>query len=128
MILQPGEETGEGAKAMLDDGLYSRFPKPTTAIAFHDAAALPAGVIGVTPGYALANVDSVDITVRGLGGHARATVAIAAPVFAATCSSAASTLGPRSLSRYSADRGPRTLLPRSSFDRYFPVRKPLARL
>jgi hippurate hydrolase len=69
MILQPGEETGEGAKAMLDDGLYSRFPKPSTVIAFHDAAALPAGVVGITPGYALANVDSVDITVRGLGGH-----------------------------------------------------------
>ena len=69
LILQPGEETGEGAKAMLDDGLYSRFPKPSTVIAFHDAAALPAGVIGVTPGYALANVDSVDITVKGVGGH-----------------------------------------------------------
>jgi hippurate hydrolase len=69
MILQPGEETGEGAKAMLDDGLYSRFPKPSTVIAFHDAAALPAGVIGITPGYALANVDSVDITVKGIGGH-----------------------------------------------------------
>jgi hippurate hydrolase len=69
MILQPGEETSEGAKAMLDDGLYTRFPKPSTAIAFHDAAALPAGVIGVTPGYALANVDSVDISVKGVGGH-----------------------------------------------------------
>ncbi|HUE78965.1 MAG TPA: amidohydrolase [Sphingomicrobium sp.] len=69
MILQPGEETGEGAQAMLDDGLYTRFPKPTHVLAFHDAAALPAGVIGVTPGYALANVDSVDITVRGVGGH-----------------------------------------------------------
>lgn len=69
MILQPGEETGEGAKAMLDDGLYSRFPKPSTVLAFHDAAALPAGVIGITPGYALANVDSVDITVKGVGGH-----------------------------------------------------------
>ncbi|HVM37167.1 MAG TPA: amidohydrolase [Sphingomicrobium sp.] len=69
MILQPGEETGEGAKAMLDDGLYTRFPKPGHVLAFHDAAALPAGVIGITPGYALANVDSVDITVRGLGGH-----------------------------------------------------------
>lgn len=69
MILQPGEETGEGAKAMLDDGLYSRFPKPSSVIAFHDAAALPAGVIGVTPGYALANVDSVDISVKGVGGH-----------------------------------------------------------
>ena len=69
MILQPGEETGEGAKEMLDDGLYSRFPKPGHVLAFHDAAAMPAGVIGVTPGYALANVDSVDITVRGVGGH-----------------------------------------------------------
>jgi amidohydrolase len=69
MILQPGEETGEGAKAMLADGLYTRFPKPATVIAFHDAATLPAGVIGITPGYALANVDSVDITVKGVGGH-----------------------------------------------------------
>jgi amidohydrolase len=69
MILQPGEETGEGAKAMLDDGLYSRFPKPGLVLAFHDAAAMPAGVVGITPGYALANVDSVDITVRGVGGH-----------------------------------------------------------
>ncbi len=69
MILQPGEETGEGARKMLQDGLFSRFPKPSTVIAFHDAAALPAGVIGISPGYALANVDSVDILVRGLGGH-----------------------------------------------------------
>jgi hippurate hydrolase len=69
MILQPGEETGEGAKAMLDDGLFTRFPKPDHVLAFHDAAAIPAGVIGITPGYALANVDSVDITVRGVGGH-----------------------------------------------------------
>jgi len=69
MILQPGEEIGVGAKAMLDDGLYTRFPKPNAVIAFHDAAALPEGVIGVTPGYALANVDSVDIVVHGVGGH-----------------------------------------------------------
>ena len=69
MILQPGEEIGAGAKAMLDDGLYARFPKPQAVIAFHDAATLPAGVIGITPGYALANVDSVDILVRGVGGH-----------------------------------------------------------
>jgi len=69
MILEPAEETGEGAKAMLDDGLYSRFPKPAYALAFHDAAALPAGMIGYAPGYALANVDSVDIVVRGVGGH-----------------------------------------------------------
>ena len=69
MIAQPGEEIGAGAKAMLDDGLYTRFPKPTHAIAFHDAASLPAGVIGYSPGYALANVDSVDIQVKGVGGH-----------------------------------------------------------
>ncbi|HEY6916274.1 MAG TPA: amidohydrolase [Allosphingosinicella sp.] len=69
MILQPGEEIGTGARVMLEDGLYSRFPKPTHALAFHDTAALPAGVIGVTPGYALANVDSVDIKVKGVGGH-----------------------------------------------------------
>lgn len=69
MILQPAEEIGLGAKAMLDDGLFTRFPKPDYVIAFHDAANLPAGIIAYTPGYALANVDSVDVTVRGLGGH-----------------------------------------------------------
>src|SRR6476646_1073147 len=69
MILQPGEELGLGAKAMLDDGLYSRFPKPDVLLAFHDSASLPAGVIGVARGYALANVDSVDIDVKGVGGH-----------------------------------------------------------
>jgi amidohydrolase len=69
MILQPGEEVGLGAKAMLDDGLYTRFPKPDVLLAFHDSASLPAGMIGVTRGYALANVDSVDIDVKGIGGH-----------------------------------------------------------
>lgn len=69
MILQPAEEIGLGARAMIADGLFSRFPKPTHAIAFHNAANLEAGRIGYTPGYALANVDSVDVTVRGVGGH-----------------------------------------------------------
>lgn len=69
MIAQPGEEVGMGAKAMLDDGLFTRFPKPDTMIAFHDSASLPAGVIGVADGYALANVDSVKIDVKGVGGH-----------------------------------------------------------
>ncbi len=69
MILQPAEETGEGAKAMLADGLYTRFPKPEYALAFHDAAGAPAGYIGYAAGYALANVDSVDIEVQGVGGH-----------------------------------------------------------
>ena len=70
MVLQPAEEIGLGALAMLDDGLYTKFPQPDYALAFHDAAApAPAGTIGYTPGYALANVDSVDITVKGIGGH-----------------------------------------------------------
>ena len=69
MIGQPAEERGAGAVAMLKDGLFTRFPKPDYAIAFHDAAQFPAGMIGYTPGYALANVDSVDIHVKGVGGH-----------------------------------------------------------
>ena len=69
MILQPAEEIGLGALAMLEDGLYTRFPAPDYAIAFHDAAQFPAGTIGYSPGYALANVDSVDIVIPGVGGH-----------------------------------------------------------
>lgn len=69
MILQPAEETGEGALAMLEDGLYERFPKPDYVLAFHDAAQAPAGFIGYSPGFALANVDSVDVVIPGVGGH-----------------------------------------------------------
>ena len=69
MIGQPAEERGAGARMMLEDGLYTRFPKPEYVLAFHDAAQFPAGKIGYTPGYALANVDSVDILVKGVGGH-----------------------------------------------------------
>lgn len=69
MIGQPAEERGAGARMMLEDGLYTRFPKPQYALAFHDAAQFPAGQIGYTPGYALANVDSVDVLVKGVGGH-----------------------------------------------------------
>ncbi|WP_373486607.1 amidohydrolase [Blastomonas sp.] len=69
MILQPAEEIGSGALAMLDDGLFTRFPKPQYVLGFHDAAQAPAGFIGYTPGFALANVDTIDIKVKGLGGH-----------------------------------------------------------
>ena len=69
MVGQPAEEVGAGARAMLADGLYTRFPKPNFAVAFHDSAALPAGTIGYGEGYTMANVDSVDILVRGTGGH-----------------------------------------------------------
>ncbi len=66
---QPAEETGVGARVMLAGGLYRQFPKPDFAIALHDSATLPAGTVGVIEGFAMANVDSVDITVRGVGGH-----------------------------------------------------------
>jgi hippurate hydrolase len=72
MVAQPGEETSQGAKAMLEDGLFTRFPRPTHAIAFHDSATLPAGMLGYSDGPALANVDSVDMIVRGVGGHGAA--------------------------------------------------------
>jgi len=72
MIGQPAEETGEGAKAMLDDGLYTRFPKPDYALAFHDTSGVPAGKITYASGPAMANVDSVDIIVKGVGGHGAA--------------------------------------------------------
>jgi hippurate hydrolase len=69
MIGQPAEERGGGALAMLRDGLYTRFPRPDYVLALHSAADMPAGMIGYREGYALANVDSVDITIRGVGGH-----------------------------------------------------------
>ena len=69
LIGQPAEELGLGALAMIEDGLYTRFPKPDAVVGLHDAASLPAGMVAYTPGYALANVDSVDIRVRGVGGH-----------------------------------------------------------
>src|SRR6266436_4799096 len=69
LIGQPAEETVDGARAMLADGLYTRFPKPDFAIALHDSADLEAGKIGYTPGYALASSTSVDIKIRGIGGH-----------------------------------------------------------
>lgn len=72
MIAQPAEELGQGARLMIGDGLFDRFPKPDVALAFHNSATLPAGTIGITEGYALANVDSVDITVKGKGGHGAA--------------------------------------------------------
>lgn len=69
MIAQPAEELGLGAPAMLADGLYSRFPTPDANIALHVSSALPSGTVGYTEGFALAAVDTVDITVRGSGGH-----------------------------------------------------------
>src|SRR5438094_5857403 len=68
-VAQPAEETGNGARALLKAGLYDRFGKPDFALGYHDNAQMQTGHIGVTEGYTYANVDSVDITVRGVGGH-----------------------------------------------------------
>ncbi len=69
LIGQPAEERGIGARAMLIAGLYRKFPTPNYAIALHDSASLPAGTLGTVEGFAMANVDTVEITVRGIGGH-----------------------------------------------------------
>ena len=68
-IGQPAEETVGGAIGMLGDGLFQRFPRPDFGFALHDDAELAAGTVGYAPGYSGANVDSVDITVHGVGGH-----------------------------------------------------------
>jgi hippurate hydrolase len=69
MIAQPAEEIGLGAEAMLADGLYTRFPQPDYNLAMHVSAGAPAGTINYSRGFALANVDSVDVKVKGVGGH-----------------------------------------------------------
>ncbi len=66
---QPAEERGSGARAMLEDGLFTRFPKPDLALALHVDSSMPTGKVGVRPGPNMANVDSVDITLKGRGGH-----------------------------------------------------------
>ena len=68
-MFQPAEETSGGTEAMLNDGLLSRFPRPDFAVALHDSADVATGKVSYRPGFSLANVDSVDITVKGRGGH-----------------------------------------------------------
>lgn len=69
MIAQPAEEVGLGAMAMLEDKLFKRFPKPDYNLALHVTGRDPAGAVTYTSGWALANVDSVDIHVKGVGAH-----------------------------------------------------------
>lgn len=69
LVAQPAEERVSGARAMLDDGLYERFPRPDFALALHVASDLPSGRVAYRAGPALASVSSVDITVKGKGGH-----------------------------------------------------------
>src|SRR5438132_8760356 len=69
MIGQPAEETVQGARAMIADGLFKRFPKPDFSVAVHDSSDLPSGKVYYVPGYGMASVDSVDLTIFGRGGH-----------------------------------------------------------
>ncbi|MBV8231660.1 MAG: amidohydrolase [Planctomycetaceae bacterium] len=72
LIGQPAEEAVGGARAMLDDGLYSRFPKPDYALALHVAFDQPTGTVKYTSGPALAGATSVDVVIKGRGGHGSA--------------------------------------------------------
>jgi len=69
LVAQPAEELGRGALAMIEDGLFERFPRPDYSLALHVESSMPAGQVGLTPGWAMANVDAVDITFFGRGGH-----------------------------------------------------------
>ncbi len=80
LIGQPAEEVGAGAKAMLADGLFNRFPKPDWCFAWHVKPEVPAGMVAFTEGATFANVDSVDITVYGVGGHGSAPQTTRDPV------------------------------------------------
>ena len=83
MLGQPAEETGDGANAMLRDDLYTRFPKPDFAIALHDKPELETGKVGYTPGYAMASATSIDIRIRGVGGHGSAPETTKDPIVTA---------------------------------------------
>jgi len=80
LIGQPAEETISGAKRMIDDGLFTRFPKPVVGIALHVGNGLPAGQIGITPGIYNTNADSLRITIYGKGGHGAAPNSTIDPV------------------------------------------------
>ena len=69
LVGQTAEERGGGARALLADGLYERWPVPDYAVAEHVDPSLEAGKVGYCPGWAMANVDMIDITIRGVGSH-----------------------------------------------------------
>jgi amidohydrolase len=84
LIGQPAEETIGGARAMLRAGLFTKFPKPDYVLALHDGSDLPAGKVGWHEGTILAGADSVDITIRGIGGHGAAPQASKDPILIAS--------------------------------------------
>ncbi|MCG8409197.1 MAG: amidohydrolase [Phycisphaerales bacterium] len=83
-VAQPAEEIGQGARMMIEDGLFTRFPKPDHCLALHVSHDLKVGTIGYTSGWAFANVDSVDITIYGKGGHGAFPHTAVDPIVAAS--------------------------------------------
>ena len=79
-VAQPAEEIGAGARMMIDDGLLKKFPKPDYCLALHADATLPVGQIHYTEGLAMANVDTVDLTIKGKGGHGAAPHTVVDPI------------------------------------------------
>ena len=82
LIFQPGEEGFAGAKAMMEDGLFERFPADEV-YALHNWPRLPAGTIGLNSGPMMAAADRVEISVCGKGGHGAHPHLIVDPVLAA---------------------------------------------
>ncbi len=80
LIGQPAEETISGAKRMIADGLFTRFPKPAVGVALHVGNILPAGQVGITPGIYNSNADSLRITIYGKGGHGAAPQSTIDPI------------------------------------------------
>ena len=83
LLGQPSEESGDGARALLKDNLYTRFPQPDFAIALHDKPEIETGKIGYTPGYSMASATSIDIKIRGVGGHGSAPETTKDPIVVA---------------------------------------------
>jgi len=103
LIGQPAEEVVSGAKAMITDGLLTRFPRPDFALAVHDDARMPAGIVGYHPGPILANGDAVNIRIFGRGGHgARPEATVDPIVIAARTVLALQTIVSREVSPFDA--------------------------
>jgi hippurate hydrolase len=84
LIGQPAEEVVKGADAMIADGLFERFPKPNYSLALHDASTIESGKVGYVPGYIYAAADSVNVTIRGMGGHGASPQSTKDPVVLAS--------------------------------------------
>src|SRR5579864_9842647 len=80
LIGQPAEEGFGGAKVMINDGVFTRFPKPDVAVALHVGNTFPAGVVAITPGVYNTNSDSIRITIYGKGGHGASPNATIDPI------------------------------------------------